>query len=285
MQTFIENNIILGDEYAKHIREDVKKQVEFLKTQGKTPCLVVVLVGGDPASKIYVSNKKKFAVECGMRSEEILLPATVSEEDLILKIKELNNRSDVNGILVQMPLPKHINSGNVINAINPKKDVDGFHPENMGKLLTNSIDAHSLMPCTPLGCMYILESLVPQFRGQNVVIIGMSNIVGKPLAAMLINKGATVCVLNSATKNREFYTKNADILITACGVPNLISANDITSPIILDVGINRLEDGRITGDCNFNDCQTKAKFITPVPKGIGPMTIAMLLRNTIIASM
>ena len=284
MQTFLDGNTILGNEYAKAIRSDVKNQVQELAKNGVAPCLVVVLVGENPASKIYVSNKKKFAVECGMKSVEVLLPSTVTQEQLLEKINELNADTDVNGILVQMPLPKHIDSNAIINAIKPEKDVDGFHPKNMGALLTNTTHEYSLLPCTPLGCMHILQSLVPNLRGKSAVVIGMSNIVGKPLAAMLINKGVTVSVLNSATQNRKLYTKNADILITACGVPNLVGVEDITNPVILDVGINRLENGKIVGDCNFDECKSKAKFITPVPGGIGPMTIAMLLQNTILAT-
>jgi methylenetetrahydrofolate dehydrogenase (NADP+)/methenyltetrahydrofolate cyclohydrolase len=284
MQTFLDGNIILGNEYAKAIRNDVKNQTQELARDGIVPCLVVVLVGENPASKIYVSNKKKFAVECGMKSVEVLLPSTVTEEQLLEQINELNADVAVNGILVQMPLPKHIDSNEVINAIKPEKDVDGFHPKNMGALLTNTMHEYSLLPCTPLGCMHILQSLVPNLRGKGAVVIGMSNIVGKPLAAMLINKGVTVSVLNSATQNRTLYTKNADILITACGVPNIVGVEDITNPVILDVGINRLENGKIVGDCNFDECKTKAKFITPVPGGIGPMTIAMLLQNTIFAT-
>jgi methylenetetrahydrofolate dehydrogenase (NADP+)/methenyltetrahydrofolate cyclohydrolase len=284
MQTFLDGNIILGNEYAKAIRNDVKNQTQELAKNGVVPCLVVILVGENPASKIYVSNKNKFAIECGMKSVEVLLPSTITEKQLLEKINELNTDIAVHGILVQMPLPKHINSNAVINAIKPEKDVDGFHPKNMGALLTNTMHEYSLLPCTPLGCMHILQSLVPNLRGKSAVVIGMSNIVGKPLAAMLINKGVTVSVLNSATQNRTLYTKNADILITACGVPNLVSAEDITNPVILDVGINRLENGKIVGDCDFEKCKSKAKFITPVPGGIGPMTIAMLLQNTVLAT-
>jgi methylenetetrahydrofolate dehydrogenase (NADP+)/methenyltetrahydrofolate cyclohydrolase len=284
MQKFLNNNIILGNEYAKSIRNNVSNDVKSLQEHGVTPCLVVILVGEDPASKIYVNNKKKFAVECGMNSVEILLPATISENELLLKIEELNNDKNVNGILVQMPLPKHINSNHVINKIKAEKDVDGFHPLNMGKLFTNTLEKNSLLPCTPSGCMYILKSLEENLRGKNAVVIGMSNIVGKPISSMLINEGVTVSILNSATENRQYYTKNADILITACGVPNLIGADDISNPIILDVGINRLPSGKITGDCNFEECREKARFITPVPGGIGPMTISMLLQNTVTAT-
>ncbi|MFT4968155.1 MAG: methylenetetrahydrofolate dehydrogenase (NADP+)/methenyltetrahydrofolate cyclohydrolase [Candidatus Deianiraeaceae bacterium] len=284
MQKKIEGNIILGHKYAESLREDAKNQTDKLKQQGITPCLAVILVGSDPASKIYVTNKQKYAIECGMISLEIELPRQTTQTDLLSRINDLNSNSTVHGILVQMPLPKHIDPLSVISAIKPCKDVDGFHPINMGKLLTNSVDQNSLLPCTPLGCMHIIESIVPTIKGQNAVIIGSSNIVGKPLAAMLINKGATVSVLNSSTKNLTYYTKNADILITACGVPNLIQSTDITNPIILDVGINRLDNGKLTGDCNFIECIKKAKFITPVPKGIGPMTIAMLLHNTIKAT-
>lgn len=284
MQQFLDGNTILGNEYAQSIRNAIQLEVSKLKKQNIFPCLAVVLVGNNPASKIYVTNKHKFAIECGMRSLEIILPESTLEFELLQKIEELNNDNSIHGILVQMPMPRHINSNNVIKAIDPKKDVDGFHPINMGSLFTNTITHSSLLPCTPLGCMHILESLIPSFRGKNAVIIGSSNIVGKPLAAMLINKGATVSVLNSATQDRKFYTKNADILITACGVVNIIKNEDISNPIILDVGINRLSNGKIVGDCDFESCKLKAKYITPVPKGIGPMTIAMLLKNTIIAT-
>ncbi len=278
---FLNGNVILGSEYAQDIRNSVKIQAESLVSTGVTPCLAVILVGENPASKIYVQNKKKFAIECGMYSFDILLSEMISQEELLVTIENLNNNNSVHGILVQMPLPKHINANTVINAINPKKDVDGFHIQNMGELITNTTHQNSLLPCTPLGCMHILESLEKNLRGKNTVIVGSSNIVGRPMAAMLLNKGATVSVLNSATKNKEFFTKNADIIILACGVPNMLKAEDIANPIILDVGINRLENGKIVGDCDFESCQPKAKFITPVPKGIGPMTIAMLLKNTI----
>ncbi len=283
MKTFTSGNIILGSEYAQDVRNNVKTQAEALQMRKITPCLVVILVGANPASKIYVANKKKFAIECGMKSFDIILPETTTESDLILEISKLNNDPSVHGILVQMPLPKHINANAVINAINPRKDVDGFHIQNMGRLFTNTTNETSLLPCTPKGCMWILESLEQNLRGKNAVIIGSSNIVGKPMAAMLLNKGATVSVLNSATKNKELFTKNADIIVLACGVPNMLNGKDIANPIILDVGINRLSDGKIVGDCNFESCQPKARFITTVPKGIGPMTIAMLLQNTITA--
>lgn len=281
MKTFTNGNIILGNEYAQDVRNNVKVQAEALLVRKITPCLVVILLGENPASKIYVANKKKFAIECGMKSFDIILPEATTQSDLIAEIAKLNNDPFVHGILVQMPLPKHINANAVINAINPRKDVDGFHIQNMGQLFTNTTNENSLLPCTPKGCMWILESLEQNLRGKYAVIIGSSNIVGKPMAAMLLNKGATVSVLNSATKNKELFTKNADIIVLACGVPNMLHGDDISNPIILDVGINRLSDGKIVGDCDFESCQPKARFITTVPRGIGPMTIAMLLQNTI----
>lgn len=283
MKTFTNGNIILGNDYAQDIRNNVKIQAESLQKRNIISCLVVILVGENPASKIYVANKKKFAIECGMKSFDIILPELTSEGELISKIEELNKDSSVHGILVQMPLPKHVNANAVINAIDPAKDVDGFHIQNMGQLFTNTVHKNSLLPCTPKGCMWILDSLESNLRGKTAVIIGSSNIVGKPMAAMLLNKGATVSVLNSATPNKSFFTKNADIIVLACGVPNMLHGDDISNPIILDVGINRLSDGKIVGDCHFESCQLKARFITTVPKGIGPMTIAMLLQNTITA--
>jgi methylenetetrahydrofolate dehydrogenase (NADP+)/methenyltetrahydrofolate cyclohydrolase len=282
MEQFLDGNVILGNLYAENIRQSVKTDVENFRNQtGIVPNLTVVLIGNNPASKIYVQNKKKFAIECGMKSQDIFFDESISEGELLFEIQRLNNDSTVHGILVQMPLPRNINANVVINAIDPRKDVDGFHIQNVGKLFTNTIDSTSLLPCTPLGCMHILESLEPNLRGKSAVVIGTSNIVGRPMTAMLLNKGATVSVLNSSTKDKQHYTKNADIIIVACGVPNVLNAQDISNPIILDVGINRLENGKVVGDCNFESCKTKAKFITPVPKGIGPMTIAMLLQNTL----
>lgn len=286
MERFLDGNTILGSKYAEAIHKEITADAQSIFGQkGIRPKLAVILVGDDPASLIYVNSKKNFASKCGIDSESVILPESTSEQELLNIIHTLNFDAKIHGILVQMPLPRHIDAANIIKAISPHKDVDGFHIQNMGKLLTKTATEQSLLPCTPLGCMYILRSLVPNIRGLNAVVIGSSNIVGKPLAAMLINEGATVSVLNSATKNKRYFTLNADIIITACGVLNIIGQDDIKDGvIILDVGINRLKDGKITGDCNFAECKTKAKFITPVPGGIGPMTIAMLLRNTVIAA-
>lgn len=286
MQNFLQGNIFYGNLYAKEIQENITHEArQIMKESGKQPCLAVILVGSNPASKIYVANKQKFATLCGIKSVEVILSESISEFELLLQIESLNTDPSVHGILVQMPLPRHINPNNVIKKINPHKDVDGFHQHNMGALLTNTTNESSLLPCTPLACMKILNLMVPNLRGKNTVVIGASNIVGKPVSAMLINQGATVSVLNSTTKNLPYYTKNAEILITACGVPNLIKGENIQKEVVvLDVGINRLPDGKIIGDCHFETCKEKAQFITPVPKGIGPMTITMLLQNTIIAT-
>lgn len=279
IQEFTDGNVILGSKIAKNIRLQIENEVNQMK---KKPQLIVILVGSNPASQIYVKNKQKFAEECGIDSDTLYLGEKISEEDLLKRIKFLKADKNIHGILVQMPLPSHIDANKVISAIAPEKDVDGFHIQNMGKLLTNTTDQNTLLPCTPMGCMYILKNLVPSLKGLNAVVVGSSNIVGKPLAAMLINEGATVCVLNSKTKNRREFTQHADIVIMACGVANLLKGEDIKQgAIILDVGINRLADGKVTGDCDFESCKEKAGFITPVPNGIGPMTIAMLLQNTV----
>lgn len=285
MERFLDGNKILGTKYAEEIRKQVSVDTRLIFEKiGIKPRLVVILVGDNPASHIYVNNKKNFAGKCGIDSDVITLPREASERELLDIIAILNSDVKTHGILVQMPLPQHINSVSIIKAISHHKDVDGFHTHNMGALLTKTTTDKSLLPCTPIGCMYILHSLIPKIRGLNAVVIGASNIVGKPIAAMLINEGATVSVLNSSTQNKRHFTLEADIIITACGIPNVIGQDDIKDGVtILDVGINRLESGQIVGDCNFFECKTKANFITPVPGGIGPMTIAMLLRNTIIA--
>jgi methylenetetrahydrofolate dehydrogenase (NADP+)/methenyltetrahydrofolate cyclohydrolase len=279
IQEFVDGNVILGSKIAKSLRLKIKDGV---KSWPEKPKLMVILVGNNPASQIYVKNKHKFAEECGFEGSTQILPKDTLESTLLAHIYVLNHDENVHGILVQMPLPPHIDAAKIIAAIDPKKDVDGFHIQNMGKLLTNTTNENTLLPCTPMGCVYMLKNLVPSLKGLNVAIIGSSNIVGKPLAAMLMNEGATVSVLNSKTKDRRFFTKNADVVITACGVPNVLRGDDVKEGvIILDVGINRLPDGKVVGDCNFEECKMKAKFITPVPGGIGPMTIAMLLQNTV----
>jgi methylenetetrahydrofolate dehydrogenase (NADP+)/methenyltetrahydrofolate cyclohydrolase len=276
--------IIDGKKFAEGLRARIKTEVERLKTvSNKVPGLAVVLVGTDPASQVYVKNKAKQTAEVGMNSYEFILPAETTEEQLLAKVAELNNNDDVHGILVQLPLPKHISEEKVINYIAPEKDVDGFHVVNAGKLATGQ---DGLFPCTPVGSLMLIKSVMPEIRGKNAVVIGKSNIVGKPMAQLLMRESATVTVCHSATKNIESICANADILVVAVGRPEMVKANWIKKgAVVIDVGINRVEgEGgktRLTGDVDFTDAEKVAGFITPVPGGVGPMTIACLLRNSV----
>ena len=281
-----ENKIIDGKEISAQIREKVKEFGETLKKEsGRTPGLAVVLVGENPASKVYVKNKIEKTKEVGFTSIEHKLNDDVSEEELLNVVKNLNEDDKVQGILVQLPLPKHINADKVLDTIKPVKDVDGFHAENVGKLWSG---LNSLVPCTPLGCSILLKKLNPDLSGKKAIIIGRSNIVGKPMAALLLGMNATVTVAHSRTKNIEELVKSADIVVAAVGIPEMVKGSWIKKDaVVIDVGINRIErDGKkvLVGDVDYEECLENSSKITPVPGGVGPMTIACLLLNTLLTS-
>ncbi len=281
-----ENKIIDGKKISSEIREKVKFFADELKKEsGRTPGLAVVLVGEHPASKVYVRNKIEKTKEVGFESIEHKFDESVSEEKLLNIVEDLNSDDSVQGILVQLPLPKHINSDKILDTIDPIKDVDGFHAENVGKLWSG---LSSLVPCTPLGCSIMLKKLNPDLSGKNAVIIGRSNIVGKPMTALLLSMNATVTVAHSRTKNIENLVKDADVLVAAVGIPEMVKGNWIKKDaIVIDVGINRIErNGKniLVGDVMYEECLENASKITPVPGGVGPMTIACLLLNTLLTS-
>jgi len=282
--------IIDGKAFAQKLRSKITAATEALKKQyDGIPGLAVVLVGEDPASEVYVRNKGKQTLECGMASYEHKLTVTVSQDELLDLIKKLNINNDVDGILVQLPLPDHIDPQAVLDAINPEKDVDGFHVINAGRLATGG---DALVPCTPLGCLLMLKDYFGDLSGKNAVVVGRSNIVGKPMAALLTKESCTVTIAHSRTKNLPSVCRSADILIAAVGKPEMIRGDWIgNNTVVIDVGINRIpapERGegkmRLVGDVHFAEAKAKAKAITPVPGGVGPMTIAVLLRNTIQAA-
>lgn len=274
--------LINGLEIAKKLREEMKQKVSELKKEGITPHLTVILVGDDPASKSYVSGKEKAAKEIGISSEVIHMVADATEAELLAKISDLNHDADVHGILVQLPLPSHIDENKVIEAIDPNKDVDGFHPINVGKMILNQ---DTFLPCTPHGIIKLLEAIDCDLEGKHAVVVGRSNIVGKPMGQLLLNRNATVTYCHSRTKNLKEMTKMADVLIVAVGKAHFIDASYVKEgAVVIDVGVNRLEDGSLTGDVHFDSVKEKASFITPVPKGVGPMTITMLMENTIKAA-
>lgn len=269
--------IIDGLSYANKIINDIKYEVNKLKVK---PKLVVILVGNDNASQIYVKNKQKRCLEVGIESEVLHFDEKIKQDKLLDIIKQLNEDISVNAILVQMPLPSHINSNLIIETISPLKDVDGFHPYNVGKLALN-MTPYSVA-CTPCGILKLLNAYNIEIKGKHVVIIGRSNIVGRPLALLLLNNDATVTVCHSKTESLKQITQTADILISAIGKAHFINSTFIKeNAIIIDVGINRDKNNKLTGDVDFNDVFEKCNFITPVPKGVGPMTIAMLLQNTL----
>ena len=275
--------IIDGKKVSAYIREQIKADVlKFKEERGITPGLAVVLVGDNPASVVYVRNKHKACLECGINSFEITLPAEISEADLLAEIARLNDDNSVHGILVQLPLPKHINEDNVINAINTDKDVDAFHPMNVGKIMTGKYD---FLPCTPAGVMSLLDYYGVELEGKSCVVIGRSNIVGKPMAHLLLERNATVTVCHSRTVNLSDITRNADLIVVAIGRAGFLKA-DMVKPgaVIVDVGINRLDNGKLAGDVAFDEVSAVASLITPVPGGVGPMTITTLLRNTLKAA-
>ncbi|MBN9246568.1 MAG: bifunctional methylenetetrahydrofolate dehydrogenase/methenyltetrahydrofolate cyclohydrolase FolD [Hyphomicrobium sp.] len=275
--------IIDGKETAANVRAEVAAEVARLqKEHGLKPGLAVVLVGEDPASKVYVANKAKQTVEVGMNSWEHRLPAETPEADVLALVEKLNNDPACHGILVQLPLPKHINAEKVLNLISPDKDVDGFHPVNVGRLW---VGERALVPCTPTGSVILAKSVLPNLSGLNAVVIGRSNIVGKPVAALLLRENCTVTIAHSRTKNIEDVVRGADLVIAAVGIPEMVKGSWIKpGATIIDVGINRVpsEGGKtkIVGDVAYEECAKVAGAITPVPGGVGPMTIACLLRNT-----
>lgn len=277
-------NIINGKEISDKLREKLKKEVAKLKNeQNLQPSLAVIIVGDDPASKIYVRNKKRACEEIGIKSYEFALPANTSENELLNLIDTLNKRCDVNGILVQMPLPAHINEKTVIEQINPMKDVDAFHEANVGKIMTGNF---KFLPCTPAGIIYLLDETGIEISGKYCVIIGRSNIVGKPLAMLMLHRDATVTICHSKTQNLTEICKTADILIAAVGKANFVTRNMVKpGAAVIDVGINRFENGKLCGDVDFENVKNVASYITPVPGGVGPMTISMLMKNTITAAL
>ena len=274
--------IIDGKNLAKKIRENLKKDVEELKKQGINPKFAVILVGDNPASKIYIKNKNKACNEIGIQYEEYLLKEDTKMEELLNLIDKLNNDNTINGILLQSPLPKNLDINEAFRKIDYRKDVDGFNPINVGKL---ALGQDCFVSCTPYGIIKMIEEYKIPTEGKKAVIIGRSNIVGKPLIQCLLSKNATVTICHSKTKEIEKITRDADIVITAMGQPRFLKADMVKDGVaVIDVGINRMENGKITGDVDFDEVSKKASYITPVPGGVGPMTIAMLMNNIVKAT-
>ena len=274
--------IIDGKAISQEVRGEWKHRVEALKARGVTPGLAVIIVGEDAASKVYVGNKIKACAELGIYSEHIELPGDISEAALLEQIAKLNVDPAIHGFLVQLPVPKHIDSNKILLAISPNKDVDGFHPMNVGELVTGT---PKFQPCTPFGVMKLLEKTGIAIEGKHAVVVGRSNIVGKPMALMLLQKNATVTICTSKTVDLAKFTRDADILVVATGKPQMITG-DMIKPgaTVIDVGINRLPNGKLAGDVDFDSAREVAGFITPVPGGVGPMTITMLVASTVMAA-
>ena len=274
--------LINGKAISERVKNNVKIEVENLKKLGIDVCLAVVLVGNDPASKIYVKNKRIACEKVGIVSKEIVLDEKISESELLTIIDNLNRDSEINGILIQLPLPKHLNETKVINSIDPLKDVDAFCPINVGKIMIGKCD---FLPCTPAGVLDLIDSTGVSVCGKNCVVIGRSNIVGKPMAMLLLHRSGTVTVCHSRTNGLENFTQNTDILVSAVGISKFVKA-DMVKPgaIVIDVGINRGENGKICGDVDFEGVKEVAGYITPVPGGVGPMTIAKLMENALKAA-
>lgn len=272
-----------GKILSAKIKEEVKVEVtQIVKEKNITPGLAVILVGNDAASATYVASKAKACKDAGIYSVVHEMPESITQEELLETINMMNNNPKLDGILVQLPLPKHINTTTVLEAINPLKDVDGFHPYNVGRMVSN---LDSFLPATPFGVMRMFEEHNIELSGKDVVVIGSSDIVGKPMASLLINKKATVTVCNSRTKDLKAHTSKADIVIIAVGVPYLLKEDMVKDgAVVIDVGINRLDTGKLVGDADFEGLKNKCSHLTPVPGGVGPMTIAMLLKNTIKAA-
>ena len=275
-------NIIDGKAVSKKVKEDVKAECEQLKAKGITPGLAVIIVGEDPASQVYVHNKEVACEACGFHSVKYALPAETTQEELNALIDELNEDNSINGILCQLPLPKHLDDKEVINRINPIKDVDAFHPVNVGAIM---IGDYNYLPCTPAGVMELIHSTGVDVSGKKAVVIGRSNIVGKPMAMLLLHENATVEITHSKTQSLADVTKQADILVAAIGKAKFVTADMVKQgAVVIDVGINRDENGKLCGDVDFEGVKDKCSFITPVPGGVGPMTIAMLMKNTLTAA-
>jgi methylenetetrahydrofolate dehydrogenase (NADP+)/methenyltetrahydrofolate cyclohydrolase len=271
--------IIDGKAIAQEVRAEWKIRADALKARGITPGLAVIIVGEDPASKVYVANKVKACAELGLHSEHIVMPADIPEAALLAKIADLNRDPKIHGILVQLPVPKHIASNKVLEAISPDKDVDGFHPVNVGALVTGNM---RFAPCTPYGCMKLLEKSSVSIEGKHAVVVGRSNIVGKPMALLLLQANATVTICTSKTVDLAKFTSDADILVVAIGREKMITG-DMIKPgaAVIDVGMNRMANGKLCGDVDFDSAKEVAGWITPVPGGVGPMTITMLVANTV----
>ena len=272
--------IIDGKKVSAEVKEQVRQETLRLKEEhGVTPGLAVVIVGDDPASRVYVNNKKKACELVGFRSEEYALPASATQEELLDLVHKLNEKEDINGILVQLPLPKHLDDKAVIEAINPVKDVDAFHAVNVGKIMLGEYD---FLPCTPAGVMEMLHSYSIPVEGRECVVIGRSNIVGKPMGMLLLHENGTVTICHSRTKNLKEVCARADILVAAIGIPKFVKADMVKEgAVVIDVGMDRNENGKLCGDVDFENVKEKCSFITPVPGGVGPMTIATLMKNTI----
>lgn len=274
--------LIDGKAVSALLREQMKKEVATLAEDGITPGLAVVIVGDNPASKVYVRNKKKACEELGIYSEEYALPAETTQDELLALIRKLNAKPDIDGILVQLPLPKQLDEKAVIEAISPDKDVDAFSAVNVGKIM---IGDYKLLPCTPAGIMELIHASGVEVKGKECVVIGRSNIVGKPMAMLLLHKNGTVTICHSRTQNLAEITREADILVAAVGRANFVTGDMVKEgAVVIDVGMNRLENGKLCGDVNFAEASEKAGYITPVPGGVGPMTIATLMRNTVTAA-
>lgn len=276
------SNIIDGKTVSAAVKQRVANEVKILNQKGISVCLAVILVGEDPASKIYVSNKKKACEQLGIISKEYVLPSSTDQEEILSLIEQLNNDKTVNGILCQLPLPKGLDEKAVIDAISPEKDVDAFHPVNVGKIMIGDYD---FLPCTPAGIMEMLAYYNIDVSGKECVVIGRSNIVGKPMSMLLLHKNGTVTICHSKTKNLCEVTSKADILVAAVGKANFVTADMVKDgAVVIDVGMNRNSDGKLCGDVDFQAVSQKASYITPVPGGVGPMTIATLMQNTLTAA-
>lgn len=275
-------NLIDGKAVSARVKEEVRKETEALaETYGKRPGLAVVIVGNDPASRVYVNNKKKACETVGFQSFEYALPEDTTQEELLGLVETLNADPHVNGILVQLPVPRQIDDKAIINAISPEKDVDAFHPSNVGRIM---IGEYAFLPCTPAGVMELIDSTGTEISGKKCVVIGRSNIVGKPMAMLLLHRSGTVTICHSRTQDLASVTREADILVAAVGKANFVTADMVKEgAVVIDVGMNRLENGKLCGDVDFEAVSPKASWITPVPGGVGPMTIAMLMRNTLTA--
>lgn len=274
-------NIIDGKAISLQIKDEVKEKATALTNQGIEPCLAVILVGENPASQVYVRNKKKACEYCGIKSLSYELNDETTEEELLSLIDELNANKECNGILVQLPLPKHIDENKVLLRILPEKDVDGFHPYNVGLL---SIGKADLKACTPAGCIELIKRSGVDITGKNCVVVGRSNIVGKPVSMLLLSENGTVTTCHSKTKDIKAVCKEADIIVAAVGIPKFVKGDMVKEgACVIDVGINRMDNGKLCGDVDFDDVEKKASYITPVPGGVGPMTIAMLMNNCIVA--